>query len=85
MGISPTRSNFMVVYDSIWAEHLRNQGVAQRMRNEPNVDTWVCVKKKELQALIWLYVGRLWQMWLPCQRGRREILGGGGFSYHCEL
>lgn len=38
----------MVVYDSIWAEHLRDQGVAQWMPDEPNVDTWVCVKKKEL-------------------------------------
>lgn len=53
--------------------------MAQRMCDEPNVDTWVCVKKKELQALIWLCVGRLWQMWLPRQQGRREILGGGGF------
>lgn len=66
--------------DSTWAKHPKDQGMVRRMRGEPNIGTRVCVKEKEVMALIWLCVEEVMAdvVTLPTRMSR--FLDGGGLS-----
>lgn len=44
---------------SICVEQLKDLRMVQRMHNEPIVDMHVCVKEKEMYALLWFCVGKV--------------------------
>lgn len=66
--------------DSTWAKHPKDQGMVQRMRGEPNIGTWVCVKEKEAMALIWLYVEEVMADVVTLPKRMSRFLDGGGLS-----
>lgn len=66
--------------DSTWAKHPKDQGMVQRMRGEPNIGTWVCVKENEVMVLIWLCVEEVIADVVTLLKRMSRFLDGGGLS-----